>query len=75
MSYIRISVKNAIGRWDGVIEPEVPCSAKLLEQTANEIFGNLNKTKVLTMKNFDGEKVVFGEDVLKSSVICYRVMD
>jgi len=26
-------------------------------------------------ENFDGEKVVFGEDVLKSSVICYRVMD
>jgi len=75
MSYIRISVTNALGKWAGVIEPENPCPATILEQTANEIFGNLNKTKVLAMKNFDGEKVIFGEDILKSSVICYRVMD
>jgi len=45
VSYIRISVKNAIGRWDGVIEPEVPCSAKLLEQTANEVILDMTKRR------------------------------
>jgi len=47
----------------------------MLEKTAREAFDNLSKTKVLVMQNTDGENVVFGEDLLKSSVITYRVVE
>jgi len=75
MASILISIKNPLGSWSGFIKPDVRCSVKMLEKTAREAFDNLSKTKVLVMQNTDGENVVFGEDLLKSSVITYRVVE
>ena len=74
MAHLMVKVTNAFGTFEGKVSLAANTDVVQATDTMRALINGVNELKMLSIEN-DGFATVFGEEVLKNSVITIRVQD
>lgn len=72
MAHVQVKVTNRFGTFEGKITLAANSEDGAAEKLMREMIGGVNTMKMLSIES-DGEATVFGESVLRESVITVKV--
>jgi hypothetical protein len=74
MAHLMVKVTNTFGIFEGKVSLAANTDVVQATDTMRALINSVNELKMLSIEN-DGSATVFGEEVLKNSVITIRVQD
>jgi hypothetical protein len=74
MAHLQVKVTNSFGTFSGKITMAANAEPGNEKAVMREMIGGINTMKMLSIENEDGEATVFGEAVLKESVITVKAV-
>jgi hypothetical protein len=74
MAHLEIKVTNSIGSFDGKITLAANSDAASTDKVMREMIGGVNTMKTLSIENDEGGATVFGEGILRESVITVKAV-
>ena len=69
MAHLQVKVINSLGTFEGKITLAANSDQAAADKVMRDMLGGVNTMKVLSIETGDGEATVFGEAVLRESVI------
>lgn len=74
MAHLQIKITNSIGSFDGKITLAANSDAASADKVMRELINGFNTMKMLSIETGEGEATVFGENVLRDSVISVKAV-
>ena len=74
MAHLQVKVTNAFGTFEGKITLAANSDLAAAEKVMRELIGGINTVKLLSIEGLDGEATVFGESLLKESVVTIKAV-
>lgn len=72
MAHLQIKITNSLGSFDGKITLAANSDAASADKVMRELINGFNTMKMLSIETNEGEATVFGEAVLRESVITVK---
>lgn len=73
MAHLNVTVVNALGTFEGRIIVNDSDTTKA-GQIMKNLIGNINSVDMLSLEKEEGEATVFGQEILRQSVITVKVI-
>ena len=74
MAHLQIKVTNSYGSFDGKITLAANSDAASADKVMRELINGVNTMKTLSIETDEGEATVFGENILRESVISVKAV-
>lgn len=74
MAHLQIKVTNSYGSFVGKITLAANSDAASADKVMRELIGGVNTMKTLSIETDEGEATVFGENILRESVIAVKAV-
>ena len=75
MAHLQVKVTNSFGIFEGKVTLAANSDSAAAGQLMRDLITGINAMDMLSIEGDDGEATVFGEAVLKESVITVRTVD
>lgn len=75
MAHLQVKVTNSFGIVEGKITLAANSDLAAAEKVMRDMIGGINSIKLLSIEGDNGEATVFGETVLRESVITIKAVD
>lgn len=75
MAHVSVKVVHSLGTFEGKITLAANATKADAESVMRNIIGGINTIKTLSLESDDGSATVFGESVLRESVITVASFD
>lgn len=75
MPHLYVTVIHPLGTFSGELETTGESSREDLEGTVEELEQVINRLESLSLLRSDGSKVCFSEQVLRQSILTFKVID
>ena len=74
MSHVSVRVVNKLGSFEGYIKLAANAPTEDVESMVRSLIGGINSINTLSLEHDDGSATVFGEAVLRESVITAKAV-
>jgi hypothetical protein len=74
MAHLEVKVTNSYGTFSGKITMAANAEPGNEKVVMREMIGGINNMKMLSIENEEGESTVFGESILKESVVTIKAV-
>lgn len=75
MAHLQVKVTNSFGTFEGKVTLAANSDSAAASQLMRDLITGINSMDMLSIEGADGEATVFGETVIKESVITVKAVD
>ena len=75
MAHLQVKVTNSFGTFEGKVTLAANSDSSAASQLMRDLITGINSMDMLSIEGEDGEATVFGETVLKESVITVKTVN
>ena len=72
MAYLEVKVHNSFGTWVGKITLSANSDPGHEKVVMRELIGGINTMEMLAIETDDGESTIFGQSVIRQSVVTVK---
>ena len=74
MAHLEVKVDNAFGTWVGKITLAVNSEPDHEKVVMRELIGGINTMEMLAIETDDGESTIFGQSLIRQSVVTVKAV-